>query len=276
MKFYISFDLEGITGIVSWGDYEKNFSQFQRIIAQEVKAILDGIFQSGEIEKVVICDAHAFGHNIPFEDLPPKVFLIRGVPKNLGMVEGIDEGFDGVFFLGYHSKAGEPFSVLDHTYSSSTFYSLTINGIEISEAMLNAAIAGHFGIPLLLVAGDDKLVREIRESISPNIEGVITKYSLGRFGAINRGPAEIAQELTEKTRAAIIKRKSIEPFRFSFPSELQMTLLDTLKADLISLIPGTERIGGRKIRYRAKDIIEVNRIIRLSAILGLAGREFYK
>ncbi len=275
-KFYISWDLEGMTGIVSGEDYEKNFATFQKLIFREVKAVLDGIYGTEEVAEVVICDAHAWEHNIPIENLPPKTFLVRGVPRNLGMMEGLAEDFDGVFFIGYHSKAGEPFSVLDHTYSSATFYSIEINGEEVSETLLNAAIAGHFGIPLLFVAGDDKVIKEVKERISPDIECVITKYSVSRFGAINRSPDEVAYELRERAKVAVGKRRLIKPFQFSYPCDLELTLLDTLKADLCSLIPDTERIGGRKIRYKAKDIIEVHRIIRLSAILGLAGREFYR
>ncbi|MEO0102375.1 MAG: M55 family metallopeptidase [candidate division WOR-3 bacterium] len=276
MKFFISFDLEGMPGVVSWEDYEVNFTQFQKTIDQCLKAIIAGMEETGELEKVVICDAHAWGHNIPFAELPPKVFLFRGVPRNLGMVEGIEKGFDGLFFLGYHAKAGEPFSTLDHTYSSQTFYSIKINDREISESLLNTAIAGHFNIPLLFVAGDDKLVAEVKREISPQITAVITKYSFSRYGALNRPLAEVVKELKEKTKLAIARKEKMKPFKFSSPCRLEMTFLNTAGADLASLIPDTKRISGRVVLYKAKDIIEVNKIIRISAILGLAAREFYK
>lgn len=276
MKFFISFDLEGMPGVVSWADYEVNFAQFQKTIDHCLKAIITGMAEAGELEKVVICDAHAWGHNIPFTELPPKALLFRGVPKNLGMVEGIEEGFDGLFFLGYHAKAGELFSTLDHTYSSQTFYSIKVNGQEISESLLNAGIAGHFGIPLLLVAGDDKLIKEIKRDINPKIFSVITKYSFSRYGALTRSPEEVARELKAKTKLAIAQREKIKPFKFSSPCHLVMTFLNTAGADLASLIPKTKRLSGRVVSYKAKDIVEVNKIIRLSAILGLAAREFYK
>ncbi len=276
MKFFISFDLEGMPGVVSGQDYEKNFSLHQKVIARSLRAVLDGMNQFGELETVVISDAHAWGYNIPFEDLPPKVLLFRGVPKDLGMVEGIDRGFDGLILLGYHAKAGEPFSTLDHTYSSKTFYSINLNGEELSEATLNVAIAGHFAVPLILAVGDDKLVKEVKKKINPKVPTVVTKYSVSRLGAFTRSIEELEGELKEKTRLAIERRKEMKPFRFSYPCELRFHLLDTAKADIVSLIPNTKRIGGRQIYYKAKDIIEVNRIIRLAAILGLAAQEFYK
>ncbi|MEO0099243.1 MAG: M55 family metallopeptidase [candidate division WOR-3 bacterium] len=276
MRFFISFDLEGMPGVVSWEDYETNFPQYQKIIMECLKAVISGMEEVGDLEKVVICDAHAWGHNIPFPELPPKVFLFRGVPRNLGMVEGIEKGFDGLFFLGYHAKAGEPFSTLDHTYSSQTFYSIKINGQEISESLLNAALAGHFGIPLLFVAGDDKLVAEVKKEINPQITTVITKYSFSRYGALNRPWEEVVGELKEKTKLAIARKEKVKPFNFSSPCRLEMTFLNTAGADLASLIPESRRTSGRVVSYKAKDIIEVNKIIRLSAILGLAAREFYK
>jgi len=208
-KFYISVDMEGITGTVSWQEYEKDFLRFRKIITDEVNALLEGIgegLNSKDFE-VLICDAHASGLNILFEELPENVLLVRGGVGDLGMMAGINNSFSGVFFLGYHSEIGEEKSLMDHTYASSTIYEIKINGKKANEAMINAGIAGYFNVPLIFVSGDDKLIRNIEENFPKGIETVITKYGISRYSAITKTLKSTLKEIKEKSLLEASLRK---------------------------------------------------------------------
>ncbi|MEO0087552.1 MAG: M55 family metallopeptidase [candidate division WOR-3 bacterium] len=277
-KFYISVDMEGITGTVSWQEYEKDFLRFRKIITDEVNALLEGIgegLNSKDFE-VLICDAHASGLNILFEELPENVLLVRGGVGDLGMMAGINNSFSGVFFLGYHSEIGEEKSLMDHTYASSTIYEIKINGKKANEAMINAGIAGYFNVPLIFVSGDDKLIRNIEENFPKGIETVITKYGISRYSAITKTLKSTLKEIKEKASKAVKKINEIEVYKIKEPIYLEIAVNETIQADIISFLPNVKRISGRVITAETKDIIEAQKLIRLIAILGRAAREFFR
>lgn len=277
-KFYISVDMEGITGTVSWQEYERDFYRFRKIITDEVNALLRGIekgINSKDFE-VLICDAHATGLNILFEELPENVLLVRGGVGDLGMMAGIDNTFSGAFFLGYHSEIGEEKSLMDHTYASSTIYEIKINGKNTNEAMINAAIAGYFNVPLIFVSGDDKLIKNIEENFPKGIETVITKYGISRFSAITKTLKRTLKEIEEKASKAVRKTNEIEVYKIKEPIHLEIAVNETIQADIISFLPNIKRVSGRLITAETKDIIEAQKLIRLIAILGRVAREFFR
>lgn len=277
-KFYISVDMEGITGTVSWQEYERDFYRFRKIITDEVNALLRGIekgINSKDFE-VLICDAHATGLNILFEELPENVLLVRGGVGDLGMMAGIDNTFSGAFFLGYHSEIGEEKSLMDHTYASSTIYEIKINGKNTNEAMINAAIAGYFNVPLIFVSGDDKLIKNIEENFPKGIETVITKYGISRFSAITKTLKRTLKEIEEKASKAVRKTNEIEVYKIKEPIYLEIAVNETIQADIISFLPNIKRVSGRLITAETKDIIEAQKLIRLIAILGRVAREFFR
>jgi D-amino peptidase len=136
MKFFISADMEGIAGTVSWKEYEDEYARYRRIFTAEVRAVCEGIM-TGNAEcrmrnaecRIVVCDAHGSGQNLLIEELPETVLLSRGNGRPLMMMDGLDATFDLVYFVGYHSGVGIPQSLMDHTYSSRTFYRIRVNGI---------------------------------------------------------------------------------------------------------------------------------------------------
>ncbi|MCS7250014.1 MAG: M55 family metallopeptidase [candidate division WOR-3 bacterium] len=277
-KFYISVDMEGITGTVSWQEYERDFFRFRKIITEEVNALLRGIengLNSKDYE-VLICDAHGSGLNILFEELPENVLLVRGGIGDLGMMAGIDNTFSAAFFLGYHSEVGEEKSLMDHTYASLTIYEIKINGKKVNEAMINAAIAGYFNVPLVFVSGDDKLIKNVEENFPRGIETVITKYGISRFSAITKTLKRTLKEIEEKASSAVKKIKEIEVYKIKEPIYLEISLNETIQADIISFLPNVKRISGRIITAEMKDIIETQKLIRLIALLGRAAKEFFR
>ena len=148
MKIYISADMEGITGVVTWDETEMgkhDYDRFRRIMTDEVNAAVEGALEGGATE-VLVNDSHDCMRNILIERLHPKAKLLSGASKRLSMMEGIDSSFDGVFLVGYHSPAGTLASVLDHTYSSRT-HRVWINEQETPEFAIFGAVAGYYGYP---------------------------------------------------------------------------------------------------------------------------------
>lgn len=277
-KFYISCDMEGITGTVSWAEYEKDFLRFRKIITEEVNALLKGIEKgvSNEDFEVLICDAHASGLNILFEELNENVLLVRGGIGALGMMTGIDSSFSGVFFLGYHSEIGREKSLMDHTYVSSTIYEIKINGQKMNEAMINAAIAGYFNVPVIFVSGDDKLIEDVKNNLPKGITAVITKFGLSRFSAITKSLKRTLKEIEENASVAIKNITKIEPYKIKEPIDLEIALNETIQADIISLLHEVKRVSGRVITAKLNNIISAHKLIRLIAILGRFSKEFFK
>jgi D-amino peptidase len=277
VKFFISADMEGIAGTVSWKEYEDEFNRYRRVFTAEVRAVCEGILESGQrVSEILVCDAHGNGQNLLIEELPENVRLSRGNGRPLMMMDGLDAGFDLVYFVGYHSGVGTAQSLMDHTYSSRTFHRIRVNDVEVDEAMLNAALAGHFRVPVAFISGDDKLVRRARREF-PGIETVVTKTARSRFAAIIRHPAPILKELkAAATRAAALPASLAKTYRIGRARrpELAMEFTDTVRADLAELIPGCRRLDGRTVRYRAADYLELYRILRLAAILGIAGATY--
>lgn len=276
MKFFISVDYEGICGTVSWEEFRQEPNRFRKLIAGEVSAAVQGIRQAYPKSAIVICDAHGLGHDLWFEDLPAGVMVVRGSPRNYSMIDTIDKSFDLLYYVGYHSKAGSLASTMDHTYSSSTFYRIKINDQEVDEAMINAAVAGHFGVRLGFVSGDDKLIASVKKAFGKEVETVITKYSRSRFAALTRHPKDVWTEIQVKAKLAALKSKHFKPFKFRYPCQIELQLNDTVRAHEIAMIPGSKPIDGRTIRFKALNMLEGYKFILLAVTLGIAAGQTYK
>jgi D-amino peptidase len=276
MKFFISVDYEGIGGTVSWEEFRLEPNRFRKLIKDEVIAVIEGIREVYPKSGIIVCDAHGFGHDLLFEDLPAGVMVVRGSPRQYSMIDTIDKSFDLLYYVGYHCKAGTLASTMDHTYSSSTFYRIKINDQEVDEAMINAAVAGHFRVPLGFVSGDDKLIASIKKAFGKNVETVITKYSRSRFAALTRHPKDICAELQVKAKLAAQKSKQYKPFKFRYPCQIELQLNDTVRTHAITVIPAIKQIDGRTIRFNAVNMLEGYKFILLAVTLGIAAGQTYK
>jgi D-amino peptidase len=269
---FISFDIEGVSAVASWREVRadsKDTERLRRLATQEVNAAVRGARKSGmNTGDITICDAHASGENLLVEEIDAGVNLVKGTPRKYYMMHGIDRGYDVVFFIGYHAMAGTPGAGMDHTYSSASIYNVRINGADVGESAINAALAGYYGVPLGLAAGDDRLVAEIRKFFGPSVETVVTKRGVSRFAARCRHPADVQAEIETKAARAVQKIDRLNVFRFKEPLRAEIDLVNTVIADLVELIPGIRRTGGRNVGFRAKDILEFYRMLRLICCLG--------
>ncbi len=267
MKVYISCDMEGISGVVNpkqAGENKDEYSRFRKLMTLEVNAAVEGALEGGATE-IVINDAHGSMDNLLVEEIHPKAWLVSGSPKPLEMMEGLDSSFDIVFFIGYHSMAGTHASVMDHTYMGRVVYNLYLNGKPIGELGLNAALAGNFGVPVGLVTGDDKVVKEAHDLLG-EIQTVVVKEAVGRYSARCLPPAE-ARERIKKAAAAAVKQGG-RLFRPEGPFTIRVEFINSAYADLAELIPEAKRMDGRTLEFMHQDYLTVYKAFR--AMVGLA------
>lgn len=263
LRVFISADMEGITGVVNGaqlGTGEFEYERFRKIMTAEVNAAIEGALAAGAT-KITVADSHGNGLSILPEELNPAARLIRSWPRPLEMMEGVEGGFDAALFIGYHASINTPGAVRAHTISSRRFYDLRLNGQHASEALLNAALAGHFGVPVVLLTGDDKIVDEMHRTVDPNIVGVVVKRGIGYHSADNLSPETARRMIREQTTAALKRLNSFRPFTLAKPVQLEITFKNMLNAEILSLLPIVERLDGATIRFTGKDILEVVRFI---------------
>lgn len=271
-NIFISFDLEGVSGVSSWQELktESSLLSIRQRATQEVNAAIRGVRAFGEnVAEILICDSHSHGENLLIDQLERGTHLIKGSPRTYYMMEGISRKFDVAFFIGYHAMVGTRRGGMDHSYSSSVIYNIMINGQRVGETEINAALAGHHGVPLGMITGDDLLIKEVRKFFGPTIETVITKYGISRFSARCRHPLDVQQEIEKKSLQAVRKIKKLKIFAFKRPLRAEFQLLNSVMGDAAEPIPGLKRISARILRYTAGDILDFYRVMRM--IYNLAG-----
>jgi D-amino peptidase len=261
MKFFISFDWEGVNGVTSWKQMEKGNLHNEAIenAISELKAVIDGILQSKvKVEEITICDSHSIGENIPFDSFPDMVNIIRGFPRKHYMVEGLNDTYNGLFLIGYHAPIGTKHSLMDHTYSSSSIYEVKVNDQTVGEAEINGLVAAEHNVPVLLISGDDKLF-SFSSNYFQNLgtKFIITKESFGRFTAKMYNKNGVLKELSEKTKEQILDIDKVKPLKWQSPYTMELKLMDTLRADLIETMPLFKRIDGRSVTFTSDNFVEV-------------------
>jgi D-amino peptidase len=255
VKLYISADMEGTAGVCSWKQCDPSdaheYPVYRRYMSQEVRAAIDGAREGGA-RTVTVNDSHWDMRNLLFDELPgdDDLRVISGTRKPLSMGQGLDASFDAAFFTGYHAGAGEA-AVLSHTYSSDV-YRVSVNGVACSEALLHAAFAGSYGVPVVLVTGDDAIVRETLASL-PWAVGVPVKRSIGYTAVDSLTPQAAQAAIRAGARDAVGRIATAKPFTFESPYELSIETPNVENADYIELMPQFERTGARSVRFVSND-----------------------
>ena len=263
VKVLISVDMEGITGVVTGEQIGPTGFEYQRArewMTAEALAAIEAAKEGGATE-VVVVDAHGNGQNLLIERFPVDVRVIRSWPRPLSMMEGIDSSFAAAVFIGYHSATTNPRGVRAHTISSATFAAVIINGAPMAESGLNSAIAGHFGVPVVMVSGDDAAVAEVQQTV-PGVEGAVVKQAISFHSANTLTPAAGQSLIREKVRAGMAKRSTIRPVVLRGPLRLDITFKNYTPAEIAAYLPGVERRDAHTIRFTARDITEVARFIQ--------------
>jgi len=261
---YISADMEGIGGVVTPFQVDRTRSEwerFRKFMTEEVVAAIAGAKEAGATE-FVVSDSHGSMENLLIELLPEGTRLVRSRPRPLSMMEGIDASFGGVVYIGYHAAANTEAAVLAHTIRGAVgIRELRINGVAVPEGGWNAAIAGHFGVPVIAISGDQTVCKQVREMVGP-IETAVVKEAGGIYSAVVMPPSESQKLIREKVKAAVGRVGSFKPHVVKTPVTIEIEMGKTADAEIWSWMPGFTRTKNT-IRYTAKDMVEAAKIFNV-------------
>jgi D-amino peptidase len=263
LKVLISVDMEGITGVVTGdqlGPTGWEYSRFREFMTNEALAAVEAAKESGATE-ILVVDAHGNGQNLLIERFPADVRIVRSWPRPLMMMEGIDSTFAAAIFVGYHSATTNPRGVRAHTISSGTFAALKLNDAPMSESGINATIAGHFGVPVVAISGDDAAVAELQQLVS-GVEGAVVKRSISFHAANTLTPQAGVALIKERVKAGLARRASIRPHVVRGPVRLDVTFKNYTPAEVVAYLPGIQRVDAHTIRFTGRDVTEVARFIQ--------------
>ncbi len=259
MKAFISVDLEGMPFVVIPGHLNLKGSLYPeaRKIATQVTLFVTEELHKNGFDKIIVADSHGPMINLLVDDLPECVEIVRGGLRPTSMVAG-SEGCDVGIFLGYHAKFGTINATFDHTYSGGSVNKLVLNGIEVSEYLLNSYTIGELNIPSILVAGDKQLIEDDVKPYTPWVESVALKESLSRLSAKSPSMKLIERELRAATNKAVINvnENLVKPLVLEKPINVSLTLRDTHQADAVSYLPFITRKDALTVEYVSKDMVE--------------------
>lgn len=264
LKVFISVDMEGVCGVIHWEDVNRNgkdYGLFRRLMTEEANAAVEGALAAGATE-ILVRDSHGSARNILPDLLNPAAELLRdwsGGP--LSMMEGIDATFDAVIFIGYHARAGTPDAVLKHTMTGS-LYDVVLNGKRMPEAGINGWIAGNFGVPVVLVAGDQAICDQAEELFG-EVATAPVKQGIGKAARMLH-PKKAQALIRAKTTEALKRLQDFRPLKLDPPYTIEVTFTDEEIAARSAWIPGAERTGERSVAFTSENFMEILKFFRLA------------
>jgi len=259
LKIFISVDMEGIAGVVTRDDEViangKDYDYFRNLMAKETNAAIEGALAAGATE-IIVRDSHGSARNILPESLNKNALLLRDWSGGyMSMMEGIDETFDAVIFIGYHAKAGTPDAILEHTMSSKNITDVSINNISMPESGINALIAGYFDVPVVFISGDEAICKQARDMFN-EIETVAVKKGIG-FAALNLHPEVARTKIREGVKKSLQNVSKYKPYTLKSPYTLVLTLMHETLVHEKSMYPGAIRTGDWELTFKSDDLMEI-------------------
>jgi len=250
--------MEGISGVSNFKEMDTQQSYVSKMMTAEVRSVCEAInrARAGDHEvEIVVADSHSLGVNINPCELPENVKLIRGFPRHYYMMPAIDKTYDAVFFVGHHAKIGTPDAGMDHTFSGSAIFGVEINGAEVGEFEINAGLAGHYGVAVAYASGDDKFIAQISGLKQKHgFVTLVTKEALSRYCAALYHPEKVRRDISAMVEKSLVEKKwKSKPLRYDYPLKVTVTFANTVKTDMVSMIPVLKRLDGRTIYFEAPD-----------------------
>ncbi|MFA1820079.1 M55 family metallopeptidase [Virgibacillus oceani] len=278
MKLFISVDMEGIAGVstiqqmVKEGEYQR----FRKLMTEEVNAAISGAFKAGAKE-VVVADGHGNMSNIIIEALDPRARLVSGNNRVMCQLEGLDESFDGIIFVGHHGREGGSEAVISHTLAGVCVNEMKINGEVVGETEMNAMVAGAFDVPAIFISGDNLYVSEVKETL-PEVESVITKYAKDRLSAELIHPEKVNELVEEGVASAVKNIANFKPFETKdMETTFEIQFKGPQQAHMTTTIPSVEMTSPTSIKFTCGDIVTAYKhmwgcvIIAMAATNGVLG-----
>lgn len=275
MKVFISADIEGITGLVSWsqcggpGDGH-DWSFARKRMTADVNAAIRGA-RAGGAEEVLVKDSHGSMKNLLIDELEPGTQLVSGLGSGRdGMMIGLDSSFDAVLLVGYHAMAGTQGGVMEHAFTN-TVHRMWIRDLEVGEIAMSAGLAGSYGVPVVMIASDKAGCREAQDLI-PDIQIAETKEGIGRFMAKLHHPSVTERAIEAAAREAVRRCKAVTPWRAEVPSTIKIQFTRTEFADSAARLPGVIRVDGYTVEAHAASFAEIHQYAWVMIGYGGVGR----
>ncbi|HEX8865582.1 MAG TPA: M55 family metallopeptidase [Lentzea sp.] len=262
MRIMISADMEGATGVTWTGDVvpgTEQWQRFRRLFMGDVNACVEGLVAGGA-STVLVNEAHSSQRNLLLEDLHPAARMLTGRHKPLSMMQGVETGVEGVVFLGYHTGAGSP-GVLAHTYLENSITGVWLDGLPASEGRLNAALAAEYGVPVLMVTGDDLTCADASAGYAPDAEVVAVKECVSRYAAVCLPPAVAFSQITEAATAAMARAGLREGAVSAHRIEVEFDA--THLADAASVVPTVSLVGQRRVGFDAASMTDAMKAFKV-------------
>ena len=263
-RLYISADIEGIAGVVSGEHMAPSGFEYQQArewYTAEVVAACNAAFNHG-INEIVISDSHGNGQSLLLDKLPDNVQLVRSWPRPLCMMEGIQQGsYVGAMLIGYHAGASDLRGGLRHTLHGGAITEVRLNGQIASETVISAATAAHFGVPVIMVSGDDAYV-EHAQKVLPGVEGVTTKWTVSSTSARMLLPRVAQQRVAEGAAKALSRLTQFKTQPLADNIVLEVVCIQRRAAELLGYLPNVERTDAYTIKFVGKDMVEVAKFLQ--------------
>ena len=223
LKVYISVDMEGIGDVVTRD--QTGPAGFEYTQARKWMTAEANAAISAAFEagatEVLVSDSHGNAQNLLADELDPRARLIRAWPRHLVMMDGV----------------------------------------EVPEGGFNAAIAGHFGVPVVMISGDQTVIAEVRALVG-NIEAAEVKRGSGVV-AVMMHPTKAQELIREKTKAALGRLKDFKPWKLSSPITMEIAFKWERDAELAGMLPGARMLDGRTVQYTGKDMVELSGLVEV-------------
>ena len=267
MKVLISTDIEGVAGVFHHEQVRAGNPEYERarlLMTQEANAAIAGAFDAGATE-VLVNDSHGSFRNMPAELLDARAQAVMGKPRYLSMMAGVDDGVDAVCMIGYHSRA-QGRGILAHTINSFAFARVYFNGLELGEAGIYGALAGEYGVPVVMASGDDVFIKEHRP-LFPHATFVQTKRATGQTSGISLSPAQACSAIRIGVATGLAQHGTARPYVLSGPIAVRIQTQSPALADLFCQWPALRRLEGDEVGFDAPSVEAAVRMVNsLSAM----------
>jgi D-amino peptidase len=258
MKVFLSTDFEGTAGIADWNQVLGPGAEYEtgrRLLQDEVNAAIDGAADAGAVE-FLVNDSHSTMKNLLAAELHGRASLLSGKHKPLYMMEGLDGSFDAALFISYHGSIGARLAILSHTYNPACIAEVRLNGTVTGEAGINALVAAHYGVPVVLVTGD-RVACEETEKLMPGVHSAVVKEHVSRLAAHSLHPVKARELIRETARQAVAGASSASPPPYPQPVSLEVSVRTTDIAEAATWVRGVERVGDRELVFAGDDLLSV-------------------
>ncbi|MCM2253378.1 MAG: M55 family metallopeptidase [Ramlibacter sp.] len=271
MKVLISTDIEGVAGVFHPQQTRAGNPEYERarvLMTHEANAAIAGAFDAGA-DEVLVNDSHGDFRNMPPDLLDERARMVMGKPRYLSMMAGVDQGVHAVCLIGYHSRA-QGRGILAHTINSFAFARVLFNEQELGEAGIYGALAGEYGVPVVMASGDDAFIEEHRPLL-PHAVFVQTKRAIGQTSGISLSPAQARSAIRAGVAAGLAQRAAARPLVLATPLAVRVQTQTPALADLFCQWPSLQRLAAVEVGFDAPTVQAAVRMLNclsaMSAVL---------